>query len=83
MSVDPLENSCSLLETRRLWHPTLASDFSSQVLVEASDLNAVQFCRKELKNQEVADDEMQAGPGGQARIHQGWDQDGTKTGTVG
>lgn len=31
-----------------------------EVLVEASDLNAVQFCRKELKNQEVADDEMQA-----------------------
>lgn len=30
-----------------------------QVLVEASDLNAVQFCRKELKNQEVQDDEMQ------------------------
>ncbi|CAK9007606.1 unnamed protein product [Durusdinium trenchii] len=31
-----------------------------EVLVEASDLNAVQFCRKELKNQEVEDDEMQA-----------------------
>jgi len=31
-----------------------------EVLVEASDLNAVQFCRKELKNQEVQDDEMQA-----------------------
>eukprot|EP00438_Fugacium_kawagutii_P007279 Skav234427 [mRNA] locus=scaffold1656:160413:170895:- [translate_table: standard] len=30
-----------------------------EVLVEASDLNAVQFCRKELKNQEVEDDEMQ------------------------
>lgn len=27
--------------------------------MEASDLNAVQFCRKELKNQEVEDDEMQ------------------------
>lgn len=27
--------------------------------MEASDLNAVQFCRKELKNQEVQDDEMQ------------------------
>ena len=33
--------------------------------MEASDLNAVQFCRKELKNQAVEDDEMQAGPGGQ------------------
>lgn len=33
----------------------------TQVLVEASDLNAVQFCRKELKNQEVEDDEMQVG----------------------
>eukprot|EP00913_Durusdinium_trenchii_P003604 g3335.t1 len=31
-----------------------------EVLVEASDLNAVQFCWKELKNQEVEDDEMQA-----------------------
>lgn len=41
--------------------------------MEASDLNAVQFCRKELKNQEVADDEMQAGPGGQDPP--GWHQD--------
>jgi len=65
------------------WKPEVQHFFgihSSQVLVEASDLNAVQFCRKELKNQEVADDEMQAGPGCQvARIR----QDGTKTGTIG
>ena len=42
-----------------LWRLLVA--WRSQVLVEASDLNAVQFCRKELKNQEVEDDEMQAG----------------------
>lgn len=30
-----------------------------EVLVEASDLNAVQFCRKELKNQSFEDEEMQ------------------------
>lgn len=58
------------------WKPEVQHFFgihSSQVLVEASDLNAVQFCRKELKNQEVADDEMQAGPGGQDPP--GWHQD--------
>eukprot|EP00439_Symbiodinium_sp_Y106_P008407 s4334_g1.t1 len=31
-----------------------------EVLVEASDLNAVQFCSRELKHQEMHDDDMQA-----------------------
>lgn len=60
VNVDPLETSRSLSDTSR---PECL--VPSQVLVEASDLNAVQFCRKELKNQAVEDDEMQAGPGGQ------------------
>ena len=44
-----------------------------QVLVEASDLNAVQFCRKELKNQEVQDDEMQVRKRWQFVFGKDWD----------